>query len=173
MPIRVESPFPLAAVPRVWTWIQQFRSRVADDFAPDSMEAFVELWERKTAAGQRSWAVYRDGELGGLVTFEAWSPVCGTTHAIFRKDFWGHATTVPALEAAYAEIFASGVERLLSFAFRDNSNLIHMAKVLGGVKEGTHPKMTKRNGQLTDMVSIGLMREKFEAARAARQKEAA
>ena len=40
--VRVESPFPAHAVPRIWTWIERFRNRVADDFAPQTLEEFAE-----------------------------------------------------------------------------------------------------------------------------------
>lgn len=159
--LRVESPFPEYALPRVWTWIQDFRWRVSDDFAPDSLEAFVAEWQARREK-QRTWAVYRGPEIGGLVTFEPWSPVAGTSHCLFKRSFWGHRTTIPALQAVYAEIFAGGCEKILSLAFKDNANILGLARAIGGQKEGVLRKQTRRRGELVDMIAIGLLKEDFE-----------
>lgn len=169
--LSVTSPFPLASVPRVWSWIQEFRSRVADDFGPKTLAEFMERWRSNPA--QRSWAVYRDGELGGLVTFVPENTVTGITHCIFKKSFWGHKTTVPALRLVYSEIFAEGFHKVCSLAFRDNVQILHMARTLGGEKEGILREHTMRNEELTDMMIIGLTKTQFDEAQQKREAVAA
>jgi len=164
--IRVESPFPEYAVPRIWIWTEQFRRRVADDFGPKTLDEFVADWQASRDRGRRTWAVYRDGELGGLVTFDPWSPMVGTTHCLFARRFWGHETTLPALRAAYQQIFdVTGVQKLLSFAFADNRQLGVIAHRLGARTEGVLRQQTMRGGKPVDMVLFGLLREEFDANR--------
>jgi len=163
MSLRVDTPFPDFSLPRVWYWLQEFRSRVADDFAPQTMAEFIEQWRSRPE--QRSWAVSRDGELGGLVTFQPENTVTGVTHCLFKKSFWGHETTVPALRLVYGQIFSEGFNKVCSLAFRDNVQILHLARVLGGDKEGVLREHTLRGGKPVDMMIIGLTRAQFEAPR--------
>lgn len=158
--VRVESPFPESAIPRVWSWIQGFRERVADDFAPASIEQFVQFWSSQSQA--KTWGVWRDGELGGLVVVKEISPVLAESHCLFKRSFWGHDTTLAALRAVYAEVFATGIEKVFSVAFRDNAQLLGLARRIGAQKEGILRKHTRRGGELVDMIAIGLLREDFE-----------
>lgn len=144
--------------------MQEFRARVADDFAPATLDAFVRQWRARQAVGQRSWAVLRNGELGGLVTFQAENTHCGVTHCLFKKTFWGHETTLPALRLVYASIFAEGYHKVASLAFADNVQILHMARRLGGDREGTLREHTMRGGAPVDMMIIGLTRTQFERA---------
>lgn len=164
MNVSVQSPFPLHAVPRIWAWIQDFRWRVSDDFAPATEEEFVEAWMSRLEV-QRSWAVYRDGELGGLVTAAQETPVVAIAHCLFAKRFWGHETTIPALRLAFGEVYRDlGVSKISSLAFEDNVQLIHLVRKLGGEKEGVLRKHTRRQGKLVNMIALGMLREDFEAA---------
>lgn len=169
--VRVASPFPEFSLPRVWAWTQEFRLRVCDDFAPSTIKEFMVLWRAKLGS-VRSWGVYRGEELGGVVTFEAASPVMGITHFMFKKPFWGHETTVPALEAVFGEVFESGVNKISSFAFLDNVQVLHLARQLGAQKEGVLRQQTVRSGEYVDMMAIGLLKADFEAKMATQRKEA-
>lgn len=158
--VRVESPFPAAAWPRVWQWIADFRRSVADDFAPATCSAFVEQ-QLARAEHSRTWAVYHDAELCGLVAYEPVSPVTGMTHAMFRKDFWGHAITETALRMVYAEIFAGGARRIFGTPFTTNHASNALAMRLGFKKEGVLRKHTLRGGKPADMIVLGLLKEEF------------
>ncbi len=149
MDIRVVSPFPAAAVPRVWTWIQEFRGRVSDDFGAKSLADFVECWE---AREQQTWAVYRGDEIGGVITFERLSPIAGTAHCVFKKSFWGRKTTLPATSEVARQIFAQGVEKLVFCVFEDNHAIRSLLRDLGAKQEGVLRKQTIRNGQRTDVI---------------------
>jgi len=158
--IEVVTPFPDHAVPRVWSWIQTFRDRVADDFAPATLEQFVAEWIER--AGERRWAVYRDGELGGMVSFQEWSPICGTSHILFKREFWGTGTSVPAIRRIYDGLFQGGIEKILLYAFRDNDTIRSLAKGrLGAQTEGVLRNQTRRGGRLVDMVALGITKEDF------------
>jgi RimJ/RimL family protein N-acetyltransferase len=163
MTAHLVKPFPMYELPRVWLWVQQFRSRVADDFSPKTLDEFVEV-EMARMTRQMTWGVYRGGELGGLIAFEPSSPVVGTAHVTFRRSFWGHKTSVPAMREAYAQVFAEGYRKILSFVFSDNNAIRSLAKELGLKEEGVLREQTLRNGRPVDMVALGLLREEFEHA---------
>jgi len=159
--VTVESPFPEYAVPRVWRWIQEFRNRVADDYAPRDVAGFMADW-RARQAQERTWAVFRDYELGGLVSFQQLSPVLGTSHCLFKKTFWGWQTTVPALELIYREIFEhSTTQKITAAVFRDNASIVGLARRLGAKTEGVLRSHTLRGGRLVDMVVLGLLKDDF------------
>lgn len=159
MDVRVESPFPEHAVPRTWTWAQEFRSRVADDFGPQTLHAFMEAWQAKD---QRTWGVWRGDELGGMVTVEPISPLVVSSHCLFKKSFWGHETTLPALQQVFREVFGAGVHKVFSLVFSDNHQMIGLAKKLGFVREGVLRRQTLRNGKLIDQVALGLLATEFD-----------
>ena len=162
MDIRVTSPFPAAAWPRVWSWTEDFRSRVADDFGPKTLAAFVEL-QLEVEAKRKTWAIYRDGELCGTASFMvSMSPETGEAHAIFRKDFWGRDTTHTAMRMVCAELFASGIHKVVMMPFRDNNAMVALCKQLGFEKEGVLRETTRRGGLLVDMAVMGLTKGDFE-----------
>ena len=158
--ITVVSPFPPHAIPRAWDWMQEFFSRVADDYSPRTKDEFV---NRFLGRGDiLSWGVLRDGEIGGLVTFEPINPVSGTIHLLFRKEFWGKATTDAAMKLICADIFGRGYNKITSLVFADNNAIIAMAQRFGGKREGVLRQQTKRGGAFVDAVAIGVLREDFE-----------
>lgn len=158
----VRSPFPDHAWPRVWTWIQSFRARVCDDFAPKTLDEFVEQ-SIERAKRERTWGVYRDDELGGLITFHQINPVTGVSHVLFKRSFWGEATTIPAITAVYRELFAAGVRKISSAVFADNHAILSLARKIGAREEGLLRQHTQRDGRMVDMVALGLLKEDFDA----------
>jgi len=159
MKIETIRPFPLSAVPRVWNWMQSLRTKLCDDYAPQSLDEFLAHWERQTCD---TWGVLRDGELGGYVSFEKLTPVVGTAHILFKRSFWGFRTTIPALELVYAQAFErSGVSKILSLVFRDNHAIRALARHVGAREEGIFRNHTMRNGKPVDMVAIGLLKGEF------------
>jgi RimJ/RimL family protein N-acetyltransferase len=167
--VRVEKPFPDYALPRVWSWIQQFRQRVTDDFSPQTLEEFVAQWE-ESKARQTTWGVWRGAELGGLVAWEPWPvPGVGVSHALFKRDFWGRATTRIALELVFGELFAGDVRKILGFPFGSNHAIIGLCKSIGMRTEGVLRKQTLQNGQPVDLVILGLLKEEFERCLSSRR----
>jgi RimJ/RimL family protein N-acetyltransferase len=140
--------------------MNQFRSRVADDFSPRTMEEYVEIQNRRMHPGL-NWGVYRDDDLGGAIWFEPSGPVAGIIHTVFRKDFWGHETTYPALQKAVADIFGAGMQKMLAMCFADNYSVRGMAKKFGMQQEAHFHGMTIRGGKPVDMVVFGMTREEF------------
>jgi len=157
-------PFPLSAAPRVWLWMNDFRWRVADDFGPQTLEEFVEQCMLRSRTEQQ-WAVYRDGEICGFITFEPVNPVSGQAHCLFRKDFWGRGTTETALRMVAREIFSGGVKKISMTIFSDNKAIKALLLKLGARQEGLLRQQTVRGGKPVDMVVLGLLAEEFEEDR--------
>jgi RimJ/RimL family protein N-acetyltransferase len=162
--IEVVSPFPEFAVPRVWDWIETFRQKVCDDYSPATREAFVGQTLAQLASGVRSWAIYRDGDLGGMVTYQAWNPKVGTAHVVFKRSFWGRETTETALRAIAGEIFSSGAEKITAYFFEDNHALRGLLKRFGAKREGWFEAQTVRGGKPIAIEAVGLFKEKFYAS---------
>lgn len=158
--VETVSPFPAHATPRAWDWMQAFMARVADDYGPKTKDEFVDQFLSRE--GVLSWGVRRDGELGGLVTFQPVSPVTGVMHLIFKKEFWGRATTDASMRLICGDIFGRGFNKITSFVFSDNNAIIAMAQRFGGKREGLLRQQTMRGGKPADMVAIGVLREDFE-----------
>lgn len=160
--VTVESPFPQHARPRVWTWIGDSRRFVADDFAPATLDDFIEFWERREHAGEQNWAVYRDGELGGLITSARFNPVLADFHALFKKSFWGHGLGVEAFRLVLSEIFGAGVQKVSSACFSDNHAVLGLVAKVGFDREGLLKRNTMRDGKLVDQVMVGLTKERWD-----------
>ena len=162
MTIRLESPFPAHALPRAWLWMESFRTRVADDFSPKTLEEFMAKMLNPQPT-EKTWGVYRDEELGGIVSFQRLSPWLGTAHCVFKPAFWGWATTVPALRVAFDEIFAGGVGKLTFPVFANNKAVIALIVTgLGGYREGVLKQHTVRDGEPVDMLVCRLTKGEYE-----------
>lgn len=157
--VEVRKPFPDYAIPRIWSWMEEFRSSVADDFAPTTLDAFMRDWDARTT--EERWAVYRDGELGGLISIQPLNPVVVTSHILFKKDFWGQETTIPAIRKVYEEVFDRGVIKISSAVFNDNHAIKGLAKKIGAKREGILKNQTLRGGKPVHMAALGLLKEEF------------
>jgi len=160
--IELTSPFPFESLPRVWRWIEPFRAKVADDFAPQNLGDFVnymaEKWNR-----QRTWAVYGEGELGGLITFEPLSPWVGTAHVILKPDFQGRGIAVKACRQAVEAMFQQpGLGKLAFFILAGNLAIGSLLVGLGAKREGKLEGHTLCGGKPTTMWAYGLTKQDFE-----------
>jgi RimJ/RimL family protein N-acetyltransferase len=159
--IRVESPFPTEAWPRVWFWMDAFRGRVTDDFSPKSIEEFVAgAIASSEIEGVTTWGVWRGDELGGMVSIRRLDARVATAQSLFKSQFWGESED--ALRQVYAEVFASGIEKLCSQAFPDNHQILALAQGLGAEVEGRLRRQTVRGGKPADILELGLLQEDFE-----------
>jgi RimJ/RimL family protein N-acetyltransferase len=169
--VTISRPFPAYALPRVWGWTQESRRQVADDFSVQTLDEFVSRWEAAERVGRWSWGVWRDGELGGAVTSMQISPVCADAHCVFKRSFWGHATTAQALKLIFDEIFArEETQKITTQAFADNHALLGLVRKLGFQKEGVLKQQTRRAGQMIDVAIIGLTKGGFAQFAAERQR---
>lgn len=156
----------------VWHWIEAADQweRLADDNVPRELRAFCQMQEELDSVGARtSWGVWRDDILGGIVSLEPdplrpWIAHC---HCLFRKEFWGRRTTIPALRAVAQEVFDAGIERIEMRVFADNRAIRALIPYIGGIEEGLMRAQARRHGQDVDMAIFGMTRKDFEAAQKA------
>jgi RimJ/RimL family protein N-acetyltransferase len=156
--IEIREPFPEYAWPQVWHWTRDIASRVEDDFAPKTLEAFVE-YSVDLAARSRTWGVWRDGELGGLMLLEPLNPVAGLAHLVFKRSFWGRATTDHAILAACRQVFESGLLKVCGMVFEDNNAVRAMYRRIGFREEGKLHGQTLRGGKPVNVIACGMTKE--------------
>ena len=161
MQVSVESPFPFESLPRVWHWIEGFRHKVADDFSPQTLEEFI-AYEAARWKEQRTWAIYADDELGGLVTCERLSPWCGAPHLLLKPDFQGRGYGPVALRRALGEMFASGLGMLEFRVIARNLAMGSLLTSLGATRDGRLRNRTLVGGVPTDVWLYGLTKANFE-----------
>ncbi len=145
----------------MWAWGQAFRGRMFDDSSLPTFEAFAEDWREQERRGRRSWAVSRNGELGGCLISTRLSPDKAELHLLFKKTFWGRATTRTALWMVCAQIFAAGVDTIESTVPADAGAVLALVKTIGARRE--HIGQSSRNGMPVDMIGLVLERNDFVA----------
>ena len=159
--VSVAEPFPEYAWPEVWGWMGDLRNRITDDYGAQTLDEFV-TWGLRMSARSRTWGVWRAGELGGLITFVAANPVTGYMHVVFRKSFWGSATTVAAIHLVFAALFGEGVRKIACQVFQDNHAVRALGRRCGVREEGLLLGHTMRGGQAVNVIALGIRKEDFD-----------
>ena len=170
--IEAIAPFPDAALSLLWQWIEAARSQVADDSSPQTPDEFIAL-ERARAEDVCTFAIYRDHELGGyvrVVPLTAWS--C-EAHCVFKREFYGYQTTLPALDEVARQVFEAGVTRITMLVYQTNTAIRALLKRLGAFEEGRMRECARQNGQPVDMLVYGLLKQEWETAFAVRNNQPA
>lgn len=158
--VTVSEPFPEYAWPEVWGWMKDFRNRIMDDFGPQTLDEFV-TWALRMSERSRTWGVWRDGELGGLITVRQAMPALGEIHVIFRRSFWGRDTTAVSLRLVLGAVFTSNTIKVASVVFQDNHAARALARRAGFCEEGLFIGHTLRDGKPVNMVPLGITKEGF------------
>jgi RimJ/RimL family protein N-acetyltransferase len=115
---------------------------------------------------EKTWAVYAEGELGGLIEFQRMSPWLGTAHMLLKPDFQGRGIAVNACRAAVAEMFAEpGLGRLEFRVLAGNLAIGSLVCNIGGKREGTLAGYTLSEGKPKDVWIYGLSKEAFKGNR--------
>jgi RimJ/RimL family protein N-acetyltransferase len=142
--------------PIAWLWMQPYWRQLVDDSIPRDLDFFVENQRMKGAV---SFGVYRDDELGGLLTQVTVSPWKCFGDCVFKKSFWGRDTTVPALEAGKRLAWSMGYHKISCIVFEDNHLMIGLLNRVGGIFEGILLEDTQREGRKVNMLSYALLRD--------------
>lgn len=156
--LRAVTPFPNYALPRLWSWVERVRGHICDDFAPKTIDAFVELRRAEMARGAMTWAVYSGDDLGGLIVAERISPIVARAEVLLHQRCWGatHDEPVPVIRSVCRAVFDSGLQKVQFTAFADNKNLIGVLKKAGGMVEGVLRGQTMRRGRPADVALVGI-----------------
>lgn len=114
--------------------------------------------------GQKSWAIYGDGELGGLITFERLSPWLGTAHIVCKPEMQGKGLAVKAARLAVSQMFALGIGKLAFYPLAGNLAIGSLLVNIGAKREGKLEAHTLCGGVPTDVWIYGLSKGAFEDA---------
>ena len=156
--IEFRQPFPAFAWPLAWQWANARRRQLADDFFPRTMAEFVESYSVRFA-NARTYGVWKNDNIGGVVIFERASEVVVTAHILLSRRLWG----IPAsdLRRAATLLFDAEPEtiRIQAFVPAWNRLAIALAVRIGAKNEGTLRCATLRNDAPADAVVVGLTRE--------------
>jgi RimJ/RimL family protein N-acetyltransferase len=164
MQIDVRSPFPFEALPRIWRWIEPFRAQLSNDSSPKTLDEFLAFkapnWKKR-----RTWAIYGDGELGGLIEFEKLDSWLGTAHFLLKPEFHRQGLSIKAARIAAADIFEhEGIGKLTFQILAGNLAIGSLLCNLGARREGTLEGHTLRGGKPTDLWVYGLSKETFQGS---------
>lgn len=167
--IEVVSPFPFHALPKLWRWTESVRSRIADDFFPETLDAFVEYWERLELGGRRSWGFALEGVLRGAAVSARTGAICCDIHCVFERKHWPQDRTRQAMRLVVDELFSdtpnNRIEKISTMAFADNNSLTAIVRSFGGTREGLLRNHARRGGKLVDVMMLGLERERYYVLR--------
>lgn len=144
--------------PVCWLWMEPHWRQLADDSMPRDLDTFVEIRRRQDVI---NLGVYRDNELGGLLTLVPRSPWLGDGHCIFRRAFMDRETPVQALELAKRFAWKIGYRKINCMVFPDNKAMIYLLLRAGALREGRHFAHTQREGRPTDMLSFAILEDSW------------
>lgn len=162
--VEVRFPFPDSALPQLWLWCEKFRHLVADDYAPKDMEDFVNYELARSEQGGVKYGVYRADEIGGCIWVEPVNYRVVSAHCVFKKEFFGHQTTLPALTQVADYLFAQGVKKIQMNCFDHNAAIKSLLRKLGTVKEGILRQQTTQNGKPIDILLLALYADTWNSA---------
>lgn len=142
--------------PIIWKWIEGYYWKVADDYAPKTMQAFV---DSQRVRGSKNLGVYKGSELVGLIMFDHLSPVLCECHIYFKRSFWGHENTLPALQLAYDwALNKTNYEKCTVPVFESNRLIIQVLRKFGAVQEGFFRNHTHQRGKPVNVLMFSMFR---------------
>lgn len=145
--VEVVRPFPETEYPSVWVWADRVWDKLFADDMPRELGTFVEFFKKQGELAMQ-WAVYRDGEIGGIIEVSLLNfyPGVASAHCLFKRSFWGKATTIVALNQVFAEVFANGVHAFVFYPFSHNVGVRAMHKRIGAIDNGPIAMGITQNG---------------------------
>jgi hypothetical protein len=160
MSIEVREGFPEWAYPTAWAWAAT-RRECFDDFFPADFHVFVEEYSVRFRTA-RTYALWKNGSIGGVVILEAAGPCVATAHILLSRRLYGTPAAELAEVARRAFTDAPKLIRIQAFIPAWNRLAIALCKRLGAVEEGTLRAATLRAGRPADAVVLGLTRRDWD-----------
>ncbi len=151
--VEIVSPFPREHYKALWMWMCDFLYEMFDDFCDYKTYRNFEKDMDRRATEERTWMVMEMGVPVGFVSYQAISRHLGSMKGIcFAKAVHGTGIPQRGMQLCLDEIFATGVFKVMSYAFADNFRSIAFYKKLGAREQGLLERHTLRNGIMTDML---------------------
>jgi RimJ/RimL family protein N-acetyltransferase len=131
------------------------------DGMPQDQASYVEHQMRRT--GWRTFGVWRDAELGGVVMFE---PACDgvwSIHIILKPAFFGSGARAAGL--GIERMFALGARKIISVILASNRLFVKgMGLRLGFVPEGCLRQHVMAQAKPADVLLFGLLKGDWHGA---------
>ena len=130
------SPFPEEDLPALWVWFQPYKYKT--EYAEMSERQFVEA---KRVQEGITWAVRREGELGGYLEYEPEGEYVGFMSLLCKTQFFRffrQQTIIPALREAITSVFNDPVlPRIVLFRpISSNQGMIRLLRSIGAKEAG-------------------------------------
>jgi len=137
---------------------------VADDFAPKTIEGYVEYSSRAAEHG-RVMGVAVNGHLRGVLIFEFQNPACAMMHVLFAPAMRGRKVKCEAARLGCARLFETtpAAIKIFGLVHAENRAAVALAKRGGGRVEGLLRSHSVSGGKPFDVVVVGVTREEFNA----------
>lgn len=149
-------PFEEFDYPVAWLWMRDAWAMIADDFSPTDLEIFLQM---KRTNADLDFGVYRDGQLGGILTCVPVTPAVCIGHCVFSRSFWGRQTTEAALREGMRVAWKMGYAKIWCHVFEENRPMIGLLARVGAVFEGRLVNQARRNGRPVDCLSYAILRD--------------
>jgi len=157
--ISFSEPFPEWAWAQAWEWAKAYRQHF-DDFFPKTIAEFVERYSIRFR-NARTFAIWKNGSIGGALAFERDSPCTVVAHILLSKRLRG--TPAGELFQAAALVFEDpALLRIHAYVPAWNRLAIALCRRLGGTEEATLRDVTLRHGRPADCVLMSLTRSVYE-----------
>lgn len=158
--------------PLAFRWALQCWRWIADDSFPKDQRTWIrhriaatQDQEARDQGMPKNFGVYRDGELGGILMCEGRGPWVCQAHCIFKRgidrrdSFWGHQTTVPALQLGIEKAWEMGYTKVQAVFFDDHRAMIRLMEELDAVQEAIYQRQAIREGEWATLVGYAIFRE--------------
>ena len=144
----------------IWEWFQTFWKQMVNDPMPQTRDGIAAWMESCTAKGGKSYfALDENGQPVGAIWGEAGEDNIHIVHLVFARHRLSREAKLAIAKAALRQYFADGARKLSWAMYADNRPCIDFLKELGASVEGTLRKVTRRDGQLMDVVLMATFPE--------------
>jgi RimJ/RimL family protein N-acetyltransferase len=160
--MEIIEPFPGWHWPTVYGWVEPVIQLVADDFAPKTIEGYVEYSSRAAEHG-RVMGVAVNGQLRGVLIFEFQNPACAMMHVLFAPAMRGSKLKCEAARLGCARLFETtpAAIKIFGLIHAENRAAVALAKRGRGRVEGVLRSHSVSGGKPFDVTVVGITREEF------------
>jgi len=138
----------VATDPRLW-------DHLSDDFAPAAEE-----WQPTDSPAMLYVKVSDDGEALGFFLLACFSPILFQVHTALLPSAWGAKAKEAARELVAWVWRETTCQRLTTEVPACNRLALAFAKRAGMTEYGRNPRAYQKNGELVDLILLGLSRPK-------------
>ncbi|MGH9468018.1 MAG: GNAT family N-acetyltransferase [Terriglobales bacterium] len=146
----------------MWDWFQAYWRLMVNDPMPQTRNGIAALIESNVAKGGKSYFARDDNKQPvGAVWGRASEDNIHIAHFVFAPHQLRREAKLAITKAALRQYFAAGARKLVWGVYPENRSCLTFLELLGAHVEGTLRQETRRDGQLMDVVLLGLFPEEL------------